>query len=297
MPAAPDALQDLADSLEPYLSGTDESAIHDDVADEITQITLKAAPAVDDVLLIEDTSDAAAKKSITIGTLAAVAGQVSLLDAAVPLITDKFAFEDQSDSDIMKEATIQEIMGAAGWVTGLAAKAAPTVADKIAIEDAADSAAMKESTIQQVMAAVAWIDGLTAKGTPIGADLVAISDSAAAGATKKATINTLPILQAQVVSVVSQPAADAAVEIDGTIGGLQLTVTGAGNVAISTNANCYAGQKVNLFAIAVAGGGSYTLALDVGTLTLNASGESAVVQRNAGDTAWVCCGLSGATIV
>jgi hypothetical protein len=62
--------------------------------------------------------------------------------------------------------------------------------------------------------------------------------------------------------------------------------------------NCFAGQRVNLFAVAVAGGGSYTLVLDVGTLTLNATGEGAVVMRNAGNTAWVCVGLSGgATIV
>jgi hypothetical protein len=291
------ALTDLANSLAPYLAHTDSAAIHDDVAGEITAITLKAAPAIDDVFIIEDAADSEEKKSVTLGAMFKAAGQVSNLDAAVPLITDKFAFEDQSDSDIMKEATIQEIMAAPGWVTGLAAKAAPTVADKIAIEDAADSAAMKESTIQQVMAAVAWIDGLTAKATPIGADLVAISDSAAAGATKKATINTLPILQAQVSSILLTPAADAEVALLATTAAVQLTVTAGATVVISTDPGCYAGQDVDLFAISVAGGGAYTLALNTGTLTINATSECARVKRNTGNTAWYVVQMTGATIV
>lgn len=46
-------------------------------------------------------------------------------------------------------------------------------------------------------------------------------------------------------------------------------------------------------------GGSYTLPLDVGTLTFvaGAGTESAVVERNAANTAWICIGLRGATIV
>lgn len=104
------------------------------------------------------------------------------------------------------------------------------------------------------------------------------------------------VTQSQVRSILLTPAADAAVAILSTTGGIQLSVTGAGNVAISTTSS-YAGQKINLFALAVAGGGSYTLALDVGTLTLNAASEGATIMRNSANTAWVCIGLSGATIV
>lgn len=297
MTATPDMIEDLAELVEPYLEHTDTAAIHVDVADEITQITLKAAPLIDDVFVLEDTSDSADKKSATLGAMLKAPGQVSNLSSATPTIADSMAFEDDSDSDAMKKATVQVLLGTAGWVAGLTAKTTPVAADLLPVGDTADTDAIKKSTILQVTGAAALVSGLTAKATPIGADLIRIDDTASSNAAKKVTINSLPILQAQVVSVVSQPAADAAVEIDGTIGGLQLTVTGAGNVAISTNANCYAGQKVNLFAIAVAGGGSYTLALDVGTLTLNATSESAVVQRNAGNTAWVCVGLSSATIV
>lgn len=103
-----------------------------------------------------------------------------------------------------------------------------------------------------------------------------------------------PTLQESVLLV---PAADAAVAILRTTGGMQLTVTGAGNVAISTTSS-FAGQVIDLFAVAVAGGGSYTLALSGGgTLTLNATGEGATVMRNTANTGWVCTGLSGATIV
>ena len=140
------------------------------------------------------------------------------------------------------------------------------------------------------------IAGITTKAAPVAADIGVLEDSAAANVKKKFTLGSIPVAQAQVVSIVLQPAADAAVAILSTTGGIQLTVTGAGNVAISTSSS-YAGQKLDLFALAVAGGGSYTLALDVGTLTLNAASESARVQRNAANTAWICTGLSGATIV
>lgn len=251
---APNMLQDLANSVAPYLAGTDTTAIHDNVANEITQITAKAIPLIDDVTVLEDTAAAAAKKSATIGALLAAPGQVTNLSAATILITDKIAFEDASDTLAMKEATVQQVFAAPGWVGGLAA------------------------------------------ATPLAADAIMFEDASASLAIVKTTIGALPIAQAQVSGIVLQPAADAAVAILNTTRGVQLTVTAAPTVVISTSSS-YAGQVLNLFALAVAGGGSYTLALDVGTLTLNATGEGAVVIRNAGNTAWVCVGLSGATIV
>ena len=246
------ALEDFATKIEPFLTGTDAAAIHVDVAGDITAITLKAAPAIDDVLVLEDAADAEAKKSATIGAVLKAAGQVSNLSAAVPLIGDKIAFEDQSDSDAMKVATVQEIVTAAGWMSGATA-ATPLAADVVVFEDASDSLAIK-----------------------------------------KTTIGALPIAQSQVSGSLVAPAADAAAAILDTTRAMRLTVTGAGNVAISTSSS-YAGQVVNLFAVAVAGGGSYTLALDSGTLTLNATSESAVIMREGAN--WVCVGLSGATIV
>jgi hypothetical protein len=207
------ALQDLANKVEPFLAGTDTAAIHDDTAGEITAITLKAAPAIDDVFLLEDAS-ANAKKSATLGAMLKAPGWMDAATGATPLAADTLVFGDASDS----------------------------------------------------------------------------------GNVKKTTIGALPIAQAQVSSVLLTPAADAAVALLNTTRGVQLTVSAAGNVAISTSSS-YAGQVINLFAVAVSGGGSYTLALNSGTLTLNAAGESAVVMRDSGNAAWYCVGLSGATIV
>ena len=141
----------------------------------------------------------------------------------------------------------------------------------------------------------AEISGVAAKAVPVDADFLLIEDSANGDAKASITIGTLPIAQAQVSSAVVQVASDAAAAILDTTGGVQLAGTTAGAKVIATTSS-YAGQKVH-FVLLAAAGGSYTLALDVGTLTLDDQGESAVVQRDAGDTAWVCVGLSGATIV
>ena len=51
------------------LDHTDSAAIHDNVANEITAITLKATPVSADELIIEDSEAAYVKKSITLGTI------------------------------------------------------------------------------------------------------------------------------------------------------------------------------------------------------------------------------------
>lgn len=58
----------LVSSL-PGGSGTDADAIHDNVAAEISAVTLKATPESGDFLLIEDSGASNAKKRVTIGTL------------------------------------------------------------------------------------------------------------------------------------------------------------------------------------------------------------------------------------
>jgi hypothetical protein len=298
MPAAPDALQDLATSLEPYLGGTDSTAVHVDVADEITQISLKTTPAVDDIGIIEDTADAAEKKSFALGSLFKMLGWITGLAAKVqPTTSDKVVIEDAADSATPKESTVQSLFSALGWVTGLTAKTLPLAADLVAVEDSAASLAPKKSTILQLFTTSALISGLTAKATPIGADLIYINDTAAANVARKVTINTLPILQAQVAGVLLEPAADAAVTILGTTRAVVLTVTAAPTVVIADGAGLYAGQVVSLRAAAVAGGGSYTLAVQGGTLTMNATGEEPEVMRNEANDAWVVIRLGTATIV
>ena len=54
--------------------GTDTTAIHDDTAAEISAVALKAAPVSADLLLIEDSAAANAKKRVTVGSLPASGG-------------------------------------------------------------------------------------------------------------------------------------------------------------------------------------------------------------------------------
>jgi hypothetical protein len=237
-------------------AGSDSTAIHDNIADEIHSITEKAAPVGDDVLIAEDSADAWDKVRLT----------------------------------------LQNAFGAIGLIVGLTAKAAPVAADVLAINDSAAAGAAKKSTLQQLFGALGLIDGLTSKAAPIAADTIAINDSAAAGAAKKATIGSIPVAQAQVVGILLEPTADAAVALLNTTAAVRATVTAAGTVVISTSSR-YAGQRIQFFASAVSGGGSYTLAVQGGTLTINATGEAPVVMRNAADSAWVVISLGGATIV
>jgi hypothetical protein len=87
------------------------------------------------------------------------------------------------------------------------------------------------------------------------------------------------------------PAANAACAILNTTTEVLLTVTDATNTAISTTSSV-AGQRVLIRAAAVAGGGSYTLAVTTGTLTINSVGETALVQRNVANSAWFVAALT-----
>jgi protein involved in polysaccharide export with SLBB domain len=102
---------------------------------------------------------------------------------------------------------------------------------------------------------------------------------------------TLTALQSQLSpGLAVAPAADAACAILNTTAEINLTVTGAGNVAISTTSS-YANQVIYLRAMAVAGGGSYTLVVTGGTLTLNSTGEAAIIKRNVANNAWLVYSL------
>lgn len=96
--------------------------------------------------------------------------------------------------------------------------------------------------------------------------------------------------QAGQASSAISPAADAACAILSTTTEINLTVSAAGTVVISTTSSV-AGQQIFIRAASVAGGGSYTLAVTGGTLTFNSTGEAAIVQRNAANSAWIAISL------
>jgi hypothetical protein len=292
------ALSDIAATIAPFLVDTDTAAIHEATAGEIGDITAKATPAVDDVALIEDAGDGEAKKSYTLGSLFKMLGWITGLTAkATPVAADILAVEDSADSLTPKRSTLLQLFGASGLVSGLTAKATPVAADILLVNDSASSNAAKRSTLQQLFAALGLIDGLTSKATPVAADTLAVNDSAAGGAAKKITIGSLPIAQAQVVGILLEPAADAAVELLGTTSAVVLTVTAAPTVVISNGAGLYAGQRIEFRAAAVSGGGKYTVAVQGGALTIDATDEEPVIKRNAANDAWVVVSKGGATIV
>lgn len=58
-------------------SGTDENAIHDNVASEIYTVASKPTPDYNDILLIEDSEDSYNKKRISLSQLPTISGTVS----------------------------------------------------------------------------------------------------------------------------------------------------------------------------------------------------------------------------
>lgn len=98
------------------------------------------------------------------------------------------------------------------------------------------------------------------------------------------------LLPAALAASAISPAADAACAILSTTTEINLTVSAAGTVVISTTSSV-AGQEIFIRAASVAGGGSYTLAVTGGTLTFNSTGEAAIIVRNAANNAWIVTSL------
>jgi hypothetical protein len=115
-----DMYQDLAAQLDPYI-GEEDTAIHDNVANEIHAITAKATPVNADELLIEDSAAAWAKKSITITSLPVIHRSVNSEISAVaakasPIAADYLLIEDSAASNAKKSITIGTLPVAAAQV-------------------------------------------------------------------------------------------------------------------------------------------------------------------------------------
>lgn len=102
-------------------------------------------------------------------------------------------------------------------------------------------------------------------------------------------------LEAEAGPILVEVAEDVTAAILTTTSGILLASSASGAKPIATTSK-HAGQKVNIY-LRARSGGSYTLAVEGGTLTLDAAGEHATVMRTAEDDAWIVVALSGATIV
>lgn len=109
--------------------GVDPTALHDNVAAEISAIALKAVPTTSDILVIEDVAAANVKKHITISTLPTgvapnaihdnVAGEIAAIAAkAVPITTDLILIEDSAVANAKKSIQIGDLPGGAGGGAG-----------------------------------------------------------------------------------------------------------------------------------------------------------------------------------
>lgn len=188
-------------------------------------------------------------------------------------------------------------------------KGTPVAADSVVIADSEDSSRSKKIPLSALPAQAGAdstaihdnVDGeiaaVTLKAAPVAADEILIEDSAASFAKKSATIGSIPIAQAQVVGVPVSVAQDAAATITGTTCALYLVDSTSGTKVIDdSDPSIYAGQIVPI-RLALASGGEYNIPVTGGTLTFNATSESAVIVRNAANDGWLVMDLNGATIV
>ncbi len=169
--------------------GSDTDAIHDNVAAEISAVTLKATPAGADHVLIEDSAAANVKKRTTAAAIAA-SGAPAAHTHTESEITDL----DHTDTDAIHD-------NVSGEIVLITEKVSPIGADLLVIEDSAASNAKKRVQISNLPTgsdADAIHDNvageivlITEKATPVDADLLVIEDSAASNAKKRVTATNL----------------------------------------------------------------------------------------------------------
>jgi len=167
-------------------SGTDDDAIHDNVANEITAITPKTTPVSADEFVIEDSAASFVKKAVTYGNLeTTIAASITHVD------TDALHVDEANE------------------ITGITPKTTPVSADEFVIEDSDASFVKKavtygnlETTILAAAGAHTDTDaihvdvddeiiGIADKAVPVDADLFLIEDSEASYAKKKLTLGNL----------------------------------------------------------------------------------------------------------
>lgn len=113
--------------------GGDADAIHDNVAGEITAITSKGTPVNADTIVIEDSTAADAKKSVTIGNLPFAAPSHTHTESEISDL-------DHTDADALHD-------NVAGEISLITNKTTPIGADLLVIEDSAATNAKKNVLI------------------------------------------------------------------------------------------------------------------------------------------------------
>lgn len=198
-------------------------------ASDFATFTSKATPTGTDVLLIEDTAAAGAKKRITISSLPN--SGVTSFEGRAGAVTSQAGDYTAAEVGLGSVTNDAQLKRAAGDFSTFASKATPVGADVLLIEDSAASGAKKLVTISslpnggvtsfegrtgavtgqsgdytaaevglgsvtndaQLKRAAGDFSTFASKAVPVGADVLLIEDSAASGAKKLVTISSLPV--------------------------------------------------------------------------------------------------------
>lgn len=201
-------------------AGTDPNAIHDNVANEIHQVTQKATPVAADEVLVEDSADTWNKKRVALSAIPAtdsdaihdnVDGEINAVAVkGTPVAADIVLIEDSAASFAKKKATLSSLPttdsdaihdNVAGEIHAVTQKATPVAADEVLIEDSADTWNKKRVALSAIPATdsdaihdnvAGEIHAITQKATPVGADEIVIEDSADSWNKKRVAITDLP---------------------------------------------------------------------------------------------------------
>jgi len=217
---------DLIDTNDPRLTDnrTDTTAIHDNVAGEINAIALKPNAVSADVILIEDSAAAFAKKRTTLSSMLSgdgvdtsaihdtAGGEINAITTkASPLGSDIILIEDSADSFLKKKALISALPAPSdpaaihgnisNEFNGIGPKAVPVGDDLLLLEDSEATFGKRRVTVADLIAGgggtaihddvAGEINAIALKPNAVSADVILIEDSAAAFAKKRTTLSSM----------------------------------------------------------------------------------------------------------
>ena len=125
------AAYDHSTFLTAVADGSDGTAIHDNVASEISAVTEKATPISADMIIIEDSADSNSKKMVQVGNLPAVgvtdadaihdniANEISAVaEKTVPIDNDLILIEDSAAAGVKKKVKMSNLPVGSAAVSG-----------------------------------------------------------------------------------------------------------------------------------------------------------------------------------
>jgi hypothetical protein len=161
----------------------DATAIHDNVANEISALAAKAAPVAGDIMIIEDSADSFNKKKVDVSSLGGGTASVIPADDAT---FDKF-LDNYDESTEFLQDILETIDEQAKEIIQSDSEPGTTYPGLVWIDT--DAGGGLDDTLHDNVAGE--INAITSKATPVDADVLIIEDSAASWAKKKIAVSTI----------------------------------------------------------------------------------------------------------